>query len=163
MKCIKCGNELVENAQFCTSCGAMQEQPTQSTNPVNEQAAPSAVIPNRMPMVSVPQKRKADISFIIKLVVNAMGVLSGIVSIIMGVIISCKRCGDYAITNSYGGDAYTGIQNAAADTANNVLTSNYILSDGLCFVCVSIGLAVIFYFASKLIDTILAKKEENKS
>ncbi len=180
MKCIKCGNELSENAQFCTNCGASQEQKTQPVNSLYEQAGPNTqpvyptyaqsvpdtYTPNRSATVSVPLKSKKDVSFIMRLVINAMGVFSGIVSIIMGVIISCKYCGNYAYSNSYGGDAYTGIQNAAADTANNVLASNRIITDGLCFICVSIGLAVIFYFASKLLDTILAKKalknEENK-
>jgi len=166
MKCIKCGNELAENAQFCTNCGASQEQNTQPANPVKEQAIPNTITPNQPYMVSVPQKSKKDVSFIMRLVVNAMGVFSGIISIIMGVIISCKDCGDYVVSNSYGGDAYTGIQNAAADTAMNILASNRILTDGFSFVCVSIGLAVVFYFASKLLDTVLAKKtakdEENK-
>lgn len=172
MKCIKCGNEISENAQFCTNCGASQEQKTQPVNSVYEQATPNTqpvypiyaqsvpdtYTPNQSSMVSLPKKSKLDVSFIMKLVINVMGVLSGILSIIFGIVVSNEDRGDYVLSNSYGGDAYTGIQNAAADTANNVLASNHIITDGLCFICVSIGLAVIFYFASKLLDVISAKK-----
>ncbi len=158
MKCIKCGNELAENAQFCTNCGAPQEQNNTAANPVYEQSAPNTITPDQPSMTFAPQKSKVDLSFIIKLVINAMGVLSGVLSIIMGVVINFKDCGDYVVSNSYGGDAYTGIQNAAADTAMNILASNRILTDGFSFICVSIGLAVVFYFAAKLLDTILAKK-----
>lgn len=180
MKCIKCGNELVENAQFCTSCGASQKENTQPVNPTPEQVEPNAYAPNQPPVVPSQQsvvqnqpvvvpaskKREADVPFIMKLVMNAMGAFSGILSIIFGIIVASINTGFYTSIGSYGGDAYTGIQNAAAYTAKNVLQTNRILETGLCFILIVIGLAIISYFVPKLLDVIFAKKgnknEENK-
>lgn len=44
----------------------------------------------------------------------------GAVSIILGIIMFTKDDGAWERSETYGGDAYTGIQNAAAQTANNV-------------------------------------------
>ena len=58
--------------------------------------------------------------------IGAIGiVLTGIMAIVFGIICWCywdsySYYGDYVSYETYGGDAYTGIQNAAADTANNI-------------------------------------------
>ena len=58
--------------------------------------------------------------------IGAIGiVLTGIMAIVFGIICWCywesySYYGDYVSYEKYGGDAYTGIQNAAADTANNI-------------------------------------------
>ena len=173
MKCIKCGNEIDDNAQFCTSCGASQKQDTQQSAPMSQQAEPDTYTPNHPPVVQnqpvvVPaaKKREADVPFIMKLVMNAIGAFSGILSILFGIIVASLNTGFYISTESYGGDAYTGIQNAAAYTGKNVLQTNRILETGLCFILTVIGLAIISYFVPKLLDVIFAKKrnknEENK-
>ena len=51
---------------------------------------------------------------------------------------------------SYGGDAYTGIQNAAAQTANNVQDLAEIAAMGFGFLLISLGLFMIFYFSTKM-------------
>lgn len=173
MKCIKCGNEIDENAQFCTNCGASQKENTQAINQTYEQAEPNTYAPNQPPVVPnqpvvVPasKKREADVPFIMKLVMNAIGTFSGILSILFGIIITSINTGFYTSIGSYGGDAYTGIQNAAAYTAKNVLQTNRILETGLCFILIVIGLAIISYFVPKLLDVIFTKKgnknKENK-
>ena len=58
--------------------------------------------------------------------IGAIGIiLTGIMAIIFGIICwsyceSYSYYGDCVMYETYGGDAYTGIQNAAADTANNI-------------------------------------------
>ncbi len=47
-------------------------------------------------------------------------VLVGLLAVILGFCAFGKDTGYYENSNKYGGDAYTGIQNAAAQTANNV-------------------------------------------
>lgn len=32
MKCIKCGKEILDNSSFCSSCGASQNLPSESTS-----------------------------------------------------------------------------------------------------------------------------------
>ena len=61
-----------------------------------------------------------------------------------------KDVGYYEASSAYGGDAYTGIQNAAAQTANNVKALSEITKNGFAFFLIAVGLIAIFYFASKL-------------
>lgn len=46
--------------------------------------------------------------------------VTGLVSAILGIVAYCLDSGSYESSVTYGGDAYTGIQNAAAQTANNL-------------------------------------------
>ena len=68
-----------------------------------------------------------------------------------------KDVGYYESSSSYGGDAYTGIQNAAAQTANNVKALSEIAKMGFAFFLIALGLIAIFYFAMKL-----SKKGDNQ-
>ena len=52
----------------------------------------------------------------------------------------------------YGGDAYTGIQNAAADTANNVAKACGVLCSVLGFLTSLIGGLLLHYFDIKKIE-----------
>lgn len=49
-------------------------------------------------------------------------ILTGLISLGLSIGAFNKSEGRYASCERYGGDAYTGIQNAAADTCNNVST-----------------------------------------
>lgn len=49
-----------------------------------------------------------------------IGVLVGVLSIILAIVCFCQSVGSYEGSKSYGGDAYTGIQNASAQAANNI-------------------------------------------
>ena len=51
---------------------------------------------------------------------------------------------------SYGGDAYTGIQNAAATTANNVRDLNSIVAGGFFMLLLILGIAMICYFGIQI-------------
>ena len=78
------------------------------------------------------------------------GIISGILSIIMGFSVMGSYTGSWEASNSYGGDAYTGIQNAAAQTANNVQDLADIAAKGFGWILVVLGLAIIFFFAMKM-------------
>ena len=75
--------------------------------------------------------------------------VTGILSVIFGFI--CNGSGNYSSHTSdkytYGGDAYTGIQNAAAQTANNVSyfqdSFNSIAGRGFMFILLIAGLVLI--------------------
>lgn len=63
-----------------------------------------------------------------------------------------KGVGSYANNMQYGGDAYTGIQNAAAQTARNVKALATIAKDGFGFVLMEAERIAVFYFALRLSD-----------
>jgi hypothetical protein len=76
--------------------------------------------------------------------------LSGIISVVCGFIVATFSVGSYEWNSSYGGDAYTGIQNAAAQTANNVQNLAEIAKFGMAALLIVLGLAIVCYFGSKL-------------
>lgn len=55
-----------------------------------------------------------------KKLLKIFGLILGVVTIVLSIVVFCRNVGYYESSVSYGGDAYTGIQNAAAQTANNV-------------------------------------------
>lgn len=67
----------------------------------------------------------------------------GILSIIVGVICLCQYGGSYETDITYGGDAYTGIQNASAQAANNLLALSWIVKLGFGSTLIISGLALI--------------------
>ena len=144
--CDKCGTEINEGDAFCPSCGNSIGQPQVDTSTFAE-------IKNaNTNFVSVEQKAQQLSDKISK--GNAFfpigGIISGILSVIFGIIMFGKSIGSYESASSYGGDAYTGIQNAAAQTANNVKALSEITKTGFAFFLIAIGLIAIFYFATKL-------------
>ncbi len=92
---------------------------------------------------------------------NIMGILLmalALIAIVFGIIAFCLEDGSYAFTETYGGDAYTGIQNAAADTANNVrdLTRVVRTVGGLGFLLTGFVLFVVGLGNSGLLDKLLS-------
>ena len=59
----------------------------------------------------------------------------------------------------YGGDAYTGIQNAAADTANNVAKACTVLCSAIGFITSSFGAVFLNYFKMKEFEYIELNKK----
>ncbi len=76
-------------------------------------------------------------------------VILGVVSIIFGAMSLSEGYytgGEYISHKSYGGDAYTGIQNAAADAGNNALdveravnSNSYAISEGIGYILIVMG------------------------
>ena len=67
------------------------------------------------------------------LITGVMFIIAGLIAIAFAIVVISQTTnfsvGSYTWYESYGGDAYTGIQNAAADTANNVSYLNDNLED----------------------------------
>ena len=75
-------------------------------------------------------------------------ILGSVLSLIFAIISFAQNNGFYVISHTYGGDAYTGIQNAAADTGNNVKALAEAVS--FCFGALFLILTVVlFAFALK--------------
>ena len=104
-------------------------------------------------------RRKAIIT------VSVIGILIGIFCIIVSGIVFSENGGTHTKRLTYGGDAYTGIQNAAANTSNNVaLLHNLVaLVSGYAFLIV--GLIMIWKSICKLVEpnAYFDKKTSNTS
>ena len=90
-------------------------------------------------------------------------ILAGITSIVFAILCFTYHSGVYGTTFTkyayYGGDAYTGIQQAAADTARNIHTLNYNMNNFLEQICkcfgfllLVIGILVILYGIGKIFE-----------
>lgn len=69
--------------------------------------------------------------------------VSGLASLILGIVCYCLDAGLYEYNERYGGDAYTGIQNAAARTARNVSDLAGICKFGLGSILLIAGIVLI--------------------
>jgi hypothetical protein len=112
------------------------------TPPVNYQAP---YVPVGYPAPQQPTQKKRTVGEVISCI---LGMLTGVLSIIFA--FGTDYYGRYTYQETYGGDAYTGIQNAAADTANNINSLGWNISDNFRYLLIVIGLALIAYFSLKL-------------
>ena len=67
----------------------------------------------------------------------------GVVAIVLAIVCFAMDTGNYERDSAYGGDAYTGIQNAAAQTANNVQDLAAIAKVGFGSILMVFGLYLI--------------------
>lgn len=67
----------------------------------------------------------------------------GVVSLAFSYQCSKFETGSFERSAAYGGDAYTGIQNASAQTATNVRYLNDMVKDGLTYAFLIVGLGFI--------------------
>lgn len=139
MFCEKCGNELQENEKVCAKCGA----------PVVEMAPSQEQSQAELPAVSESNSTKntpEDRSFKTpESGCHFMGVLASVITIIFGFVLKSGKIGGITVEHiTYGGDAFTGIQNAAADTAIAV-------QNGFAYVLIAIGVLAFFFFLGKLV------------
>lgn len=79
-------------------------------------------------------------------------IVVGILAIILAFVCFTKDVGNVTVGYSYGGDAYTGIQNAAAQTANNVLYLAEIVRLGFGSVLLILGLGMVAIGARANVD-----------
>lgn len=75
----------------------------------------------------------------------------GVVAIVVAIALFCVDVGSYESNEYYGGDAYTGIQQAAAQAANNVLAVGKMIRLGIGGLLIVQGL--VFLAASVCIKT----------
>lgn len=155
MFCEKCGKELNRDEKICSNCGNLNETANTVQQQINQ---PYTAPPVYQPPVIHPKKTIND--KLVNLIVNAIGSFSGLLSLIYGFILKGKTYPiQYTSRGTYGGDAYTGIQNAAADTSSNLIIIVSILRDTLSMLFIIIGLAILSYFIYRLFKAIKANKK----
>lgn len=150
--CAKCGSELQEGVAFCDKCGAAMQNDANcesqaSFTPVNTNN--TTKLDNAINVIN--QKSEGGVLF------NVIGLISGIVSAILGFGVFGLKTGGHEYFESYGGDAYTGIQNAAARTANNVQCLADIVKYGIASLLIVLGIAIFCYFGSRLFSKVQNK------
>lgn len=74
---------------------------------------------------------------------NVSLAIVGVISIVLGIVCFSLGIGSKENNNAYGGDAYTGIQNAAAQTANNIMNVATICKVGFGSILLIAGGALI--------------------
>ena len=82
---------------------------------------------------------------------SIIGIVSGAVSIVFSFVVLSFEYGSWMNFETYGGDAYTGMQNAAARTAQNVQYLAYMVRFGLFALLFVGGIVIICYFANSLV------------
>lgn len=91
------------------------------------------------------------------MVKNILFILVGIVSIGLSICCFNADTGQYVGENYYGGDAYTGIQHAAAETGQNVQDLAKLTANGFGSILLVSGLALIVVG----IPSSIGKRKEN--
>lgn len=89
-----------------------------------------------------------------KKVISILGIITGAISVVLSFVIFDMNVGAYEASHTYGGDAYTGIQNAAAQTANNIIKVSEILKFGFGCVLLIGGLSLVLFSIKSLITEI---------
>ena len=149
--CSNCGNVLTDGAAFCPMCGASVPAPAPAPAPTPAPVQQAVVVANPQPVVQ-EENKKGALDVIGGIVLNAAGTFSGALSMLLGLILAVFSTGSWEPSSSYGGDAYTGIQNAAAQTANNVQDLAKIVKFGFSSMLIVFGIAIFCYFGAKLVQ-----------
>lgn len=85
---------------------------------------------------------------------SILGMISSVISFLLGIY--CYDGfygGDCVDFKTYGGDAYTDIQNATASAANNISVLSYTIQDMFSFLLIIIGLLAFSYFLLQLANS----------
>lgn len=91
-----------------------------------------------------------------KKMLKVFGVILGVLAIVLAIVVYNLDVGYYENYETYGGDAYTGIQQAAAQTANNVVYVGQMIRTGFASILAIHG--GVLLAGAFCIDT--SKKEE---
>lgn len=150
MFCKYCGNEIAKEEKFCTVCGAEVES-AEKTGSMNENAYHNRAEQNYVEMIP------KNTNIVLGMIASIGGMVAGVLSIILGLVLRSAYNGYYVMSETYGGEAYTGIQNAAADTGNNVMYLAKVVQDGISYLLIAIGIVVIFGFIFKLYECLTRK------
>ncbi len=85
-----------------------------------------------------------------------LAIIIGAIAIVMAIVCFALSPGDNQYNSSYGGDAYTGIQNAAAQTARNIVRTNTIIKIGFGSLLLVAGIA---FGGSGVVNVLTEKKQ----
>ncbi|WP_322180657.1 hypothetical protein [Neglectibacter caecimuris] len=90
---------------------------------------------------------------------SVIGIFTGFLSTIFGIVALTMSPGYAESAKAYGGDAYTGIQNAAAQSATNIRYLAEIVKFGVGTFLIVFGIVALCYFGLKISNF---KKEVNE-
>lgn len=124
VKCPSCGTQVSDRLATCPKCGAE--------------------IPEASVVKLITIGNGTDIWSII-------GFICGIIVIIWGIIILNKEAGGKVFSVTFGGDFYTEIHDATRVAANNLQLLCQIISSGIGYLLLAIGLTDICMFGRKLV------------
>ena len=79
----------------------------------------------------------------LKKIAGAVFLIAAVIAIVFAIVVFTAEAGSSPSYQTYGGDAYTGIQNAAASTASNVKRLTEAVSTGLGAILLVLGVAMI--------------------
>ncbi len=97
----------------------------------------------------------------LKKIIYGIGALAGVLAVILAFVCFGKYEGYIESSKSYGGDAYTGIQNASAQAANNTYHLAEITKFAGGSILLVIGLISIVGFGAKIVDDLEDDKTVN--
>ena len=97
----------------------------------------------------------------LKKIIYGIGALAGVLAVILAFVCFGKYEGYTESSKSYGGDAYTGIQNASAQAANNTYHLAEITKFAGGSILLVIGLISIAGFGAKIVDDLEDDKTVN--
>lgn len=98
IKCSECGADVIIDGEFCSNCGC----------PINDDDSEIDYNDSNNTMEHIDRH----------IIPGLLYIVVGVVAIIWGLTLSYS--GTSTDNKTYGGDAYTGIQNASAKAANNI-------------------------------------------
>lgn len=155
MNCPYCGR-AIGNLGFCVYCGENIEKSEFNTSTNNDGIPIKDNIFEEHNCIekSNVDKNNDNIKFQdCASSVYKFGMIVGIAIFVLGIIFYFVNQGNYSGGNVkyeiYGGDAYTGIQNAAAQTAANILHLTDIVIKGIGCIVSSFGAVSFCYFCAK--------------
>lgn len=96
-----------------------------------------------------------------KKILNYCKIAIGLIAIILSIVCFTMDVGYGESDKSYGGDAYTGIQNAAAQTARNVKAETEIVRFGFGSLLLVSGLYIVCIGTENIIGERKETKHEN--
>lgn len=146
IKCDECGKEISNASRSCIHCGSPIEKKT--------------ICKECGEKVYVNDKTCGNCGCALKST-NKKNIFLGILYITMGVVaiiwgLQLNYYGNYSMESTYGGDAYTGIQNASSKTANNINELGDMLCTSFKGILIVMGGTIMLYGISTV-----SKKEGN--
>lgn len=159
IRCRVCGEEISDKASKCPHCGYVISGrfcPECGTS-INEN---SNVCVHCGYVLKTKKSKKNIFKPIQMLIVGGLLILIGLIGLFLGTSISYY--GDYVSDEYYGGDAYTGMQQASAATARNVsdlgdLVASYY--SGIAVIITFTFMVAGGYFISSGIYLLIRKEE----
>ena len=146
IKCVDCGKEISDTSKVCIHCGS----------PVEKQS----ICKECGEKVYVNDKACNNCGCSLK-ITNRKSTFFGVLYIVIGLLsiiwgLQLNYYGNHSKEAIYGGDAYTGIQNASSKTANNVNELGDLLCISFKGILIVMGGTIIIYGISTI-----SKKEGN--